>query len=111
MDGGHLGFDPQGNLTTVWRREKAIIAAGESGEKLLSSQGLHPVLAIGSGGVQFIWQSGPRLMSKKGSAEPVLFAEQGSFPAIDAGSPLSSPIVVWESSTNGLKTILARKLE
>jgi hypothetical protein len=111
MDGGQMAFGNEDRLLTVWRREKALFTADDRGETLLTSQGLHPVVGVGGGTTFHLWQNGSRLMIKKGSAQPQVFAENGAFPAIASGSRVMPPIVVWESMTNGLKTILAQRLE
>lgn len=111
MDGGQFAFGADGGLLSVWRRDKAIVAAGETGESVLSEQGLQPVVGVGGGTVFHLWQRGPRLMLKKGSAEPVALAESGAFAAIASASPAATPVVVWESARDGAKTIFAQRLQ
>jgi hypothetical protein len=111
MDGGQFAFSAGGDLLTVWRRDKAIVAAGEIGESILSEQGLQPVVGVGGGTVFHLWQRGPRLMMKKGSAGPAVLAEDGAFPAIASASPAATPVAVWESTRDGAKTILAQRLD
>jgi hypothetical protein len=111
MDGGQLAFGADGSLLTVWRRDKAIVAAGETGESVLSEQGLQPVVGVGNGAVFQIWERGPRLMVKKGSAQPAVLTESGAFPAIASASAAAMPVAVWESTRDGAKTILAQRLE
>jgi hypothetical protein len=111
MDGGQLAFGKDDQLLTTWRRDKAVIAAGETGETLLSQQGLQPVVGVGSGTIFYLWQQGPMLMLKKGSGEPAVFSENGAFPAIASASHATAPVVAWEATTNGVKTILAQTLE
>jgi hypothetical protein len=111
MDGGQLAFGADGDLLTVWRRETAIVAAGWTGENLLSGQGHQPVVGVGGGAVYYLWQRGPKLMVKKGTSEPTVLAENGAFPSIASVSPTAIPIAVWESTRDGRETILARRLE
>ena len=54
MDGGQLAFGADDKLLTIWRREKAVIAAGDSGESVLSGQGLQPVVGVGRGTVFYL---------------------------------------------------------
>jgi hypothetical protein len=50
-------------------------------------------------------------MMKKGSAEPAVLAESGVYAAMASASPAAPPVAVWESSRDGVKTILAQRLE
>jgi len=111
MDGGQLAFGENDELLTVWRRERTIIASGGVDEKVLSGAGLNPVVGAGNGTTLCLWQQGSRLMLKKGSSEPAVFADNGAFAAIASESPASAPLVVWESAVNGVKTILAQRIE
>jgi len=111
MDGGQLAFDANDRLLTVWRRDKAIFAAGQTGESLVAGQGLHPVVGFTNGETFYLWQRGTKLMLKRGQAEAVVFVENGAFANIASGPANTSPIIVWESSMNGVKTILAKSLE
>ena len=111
MDGGQIAFGTDGGLLTVWRRDKAIVAAGQTGESRLSEQGLQPVVGAGGGAVYYLWQRGPRLMVKKSSAEPAVLAESGAFAAMTSASPAATPVAVWESTRDGAKTIFAQRLE
>jgi hypothetical protein len=111
MDGGQLAFGADDGLLTVWRREKSVITAGESGERVLSAQGLQPVVGVGRGQVYFLWQQGLKLMLQAGASEPRVLAEPGAFPVIASASPSAVPVTVWESTKDGAKTILAQRLE
>ncbi len=110
MDGGQLAFSPDGGLLTVWRREKALFAADESGETLLSGQGLQPVVGVGSGAVFRLWQQGRQLMLQKDSDEPIVFNRNGAFASIASASAWATPVVAWESSIDGAKTIMVERL-
>jgi len=46
-------------------------------------------------------------MLQRGEREPVVFADPGAFASIETSRPNSAAVVVWESTTNGAKTILA----
>jgi len=111
MDGGQLAFGMDGGLLSVWRREKAIVAAGETGETVLSEQGLQPIVVAGGGAVIYLWQRGAKLMMKRGSAEAAVLAESGTFASAASASTTASPVVAWETSRDGAKTILAQRLE
>ena len=112
MDGGHLVVSAEGRALTVWRREMSIYTAGETGpEKLLSAQGMQPVMAYARNTPYYLWQKGSKLMLQQGSEPARVFADSGAFPAIASASPNLPPVVVWESITNGVKTIMAQQLE
>lgn len=111
MDGGQIAFDADNRLVTVWRREKSLFVSDDRSETALAAQGLHPVVAVGKKGPCYVWQTGSTLMLQKANSEPVRFAEKGSFPAIASSGLKGSPVVVWESTLDGSKTILARRLD
>lgn len=112
MDGGHLVVTPAGEPLTAWRREMSIYAASKSGpEKLLSAQGMQPVVAYAKGTPYYLWQEGSKLMLQQGTERAKVLADPGAFPAIASTSPNMPPVVVWESITNGVKTIMAQQLE
>jgi len=111
MDGGQLAFSPDGTLQTVWRREQALFAADESGETLLSGQGLHPVVGVGSSSVFRLWQQGRQLLLKKDSDEPIVSNRNGAFASIASASVSATPVVAWESSIDGVKTIMVERLD
>jgi hypothetical protein len=110
MDGGQIAFGANGDLLTVWRRDKAILAAGQTAESVLG-EGQQPVLSTGVGAVFYLWQRGPKLMLKRGSGEPAVLAASGAFPAVASASPSATPVAVWEATRDGAKTILAQRLE
>ena len=111
MDEGQIAFDANDRLLTIWRRDKAIFAADETGEKLLAGQGLHPIVGFANGETFHLWQRGSKLMFKKGQADAVVFAEGGAFASVASGLANATPLIVWESSMNGVKTILAQSPE
>jgi hypothetical protein len=109
MDGGQIAVAPNGQLRSVWRRDQAIFASDGSGETMLSAQGLHPAVGFDGESPLYVWQSGKKLMLRKGAAKPVVLADGGAFAAIASGRFNSKPFIVWEASTNGAKTIMARQ--
>ena len=116
MDGGDLSIGPNGKIITVWRRETSVYTADDSGpEKLLGANALQPVVAIANGTTYFVWQKGAKdssnLMLKKGDGAPQVLADSGSYPAVATASPQSPPLVVWEATIEGSKTIFCQRLE
>ena len=112
MDGGSALIRPGGGLLTTWRRDKAVYAATATGEKMLSATGLHPVVGWSGTEPFYLWQEGARLMWRRGEeATSAVFAEQGAFAAAASASVDGPSVVVWEGTTNGVKTIFARRVE
>jgi hypothetical protein len=102
MDGGALA-----GPWSVWRRGSTVYYTdGQPGEHQLGS-GKQPVVASGVTGPCFVWEENPRLMFKNGSAPPAMLASNGAYPAMAIATANHVPIVVWESSANGVQTILA----
>jgi hypothetical protein len=108
MDGGSIA-----GPISIWRRNAGVYYTDDkSGEHLLEVQGAQPVVAIGKAGACCLWQRNSQLMLNMGTGvKPTVFAEAGAYPAVAAGSEYQMPIVVWESTTNGVKTILAQVLK
>ena len=106
MDGGALA-----GPWSVWRRGSTVYYTdGQPGEHQLGS-GKQPVVASGVTGPCFVWEENPRLMFKNGSAPPAMLASNGAYPAMAIATANHVPIVVWESSANGVQTILADVLK
>ena len=106
MDGGGLA-----GPYSVWRRNSTVFYTdAQTGEHLLA-EGKQPVIGIGNGIPYFVWQEGSRLMVNKGMVvKPIVLTERGAYPAITTATKDRAPIVVWESETNGVQTILAEIL-
>lgn len=111
MDGGNLAFDGNGGLVSSWRRGESIFVARDAGEVMLSATGRHPAGVIAQDGPCYFWQQGSKLMLKRGKAEPVVFAAPGAFVSVATLPKGGSPVIVWESMTNQVKTILAERLK
>ena len=106
MDGGSLA----GSYST-WRRGGAVyFTDNQSGEHLLAD-GRQPIVVVKNDAPYFVWQEGSRLMMNKGTVvKPIVLAESGAYPVMATGTKDLGPIVVWESATNGVQTILAEIL-
>jgi hypothetical protein len=106
MDGGALA-----GPWSVWRRESTIYYTdGGPGEHQLGP-GKQPVVVSGTTGPSFVWEDSSRLMFKRELALPVMLAPNAAFPAMAIATTAHVPIVVWESSANGVQTILADVLK
>ena len=111
MDGGSALVRPDGELITAWRRDKTLFAADGKGERILSASGLHPVVGWSQSAPFHLWQEGTKLMARHGEQPTKLFAAGGAFASVAAASPGQPPVVVWEGSAGGAKTIFARRIE
>ena len=111
MDGGSALVRPDGELLTAWRRDKSLFTAEGNGERLLSAAGLHPIVGWSQAAPFYLWQAGAKLMWRRGDQPAELFAAGGAFASVAAAAPGKSPVVVWEGSANGAKTIFARRIE
>lgn len=111
MDGGALAFNAAGKPTTVWRREKAVLAAdGPAAEQRLADSALQPIVVPLKSGAAYLWQQGPALMLQRGGSAPARFVESGAFPA-SASAPDGSAIIVWESGSDASRTLFAATLK
>jgi hypothetical protein len=106
MDGGSIA-----GSYSVWRRESAVyFTDGKSSEHILGD-GKQPVVAIGKPGPYFIWQQGAQLMLKTMNTAPIIFSRSGAYPAMAVTPVKQTPIVVWESNLDGVKTIFSEVLK
>jgi BNR repeat-like domain len=108
MDGGGLA-----GPYSVWRRQSSVFYTDAgAGEHLLDTRGRQPVVSLGKGGPYFVWERGSQLMLNRGTVvKPVALASPGAYAAIAAKSEQAAPVAVWESITNGVKTILATEVK
>ncbi|MDB6125143.1 MAG: hypothetical protein JWQ71_4136 [Pedosphaera sp.] len=107
MDGGSLA-----GPYSVWRRDKSVYYTDEKFIEHLLGEGRQPVVSLGREGLFFLWQKDSQLMLQKGTEiKPIVLAETGAYPAVTSALEKPNPIVVWESMTNGLKTISAQVLK
>jgi hypothetical protein len=106
MDGGALA-----GSWSVWRRGSTVYyTEGRSNEHPLG-QGKQPIVSLGDDGPCFIWEDNTRLMLKRWMHRTIELAQNATHPAM-AQTPIDHvPIVVWESSMNGVQTILADSLK
>lgn len=110
MDGGQLVEGPAGACLSVWRRDKSILMEKDGRETLLSPRGSQPVGASSDSLTYWIWEQGPELMLKVGNDEPVVLDQKGSFAAMIAGKRSVPPFAVWESTRDGVRTIVGEAL-
>lgn len=111
MDGGAVAYSSDGQPATTWRREKTVFATNPGKpEQILAEAGVQPIIFPGQSGMNLLWQSGSQLLLQRPNQQPLPFAENATFPAA-ATAPTQAPIVVWESTKNGVRTLLADRVE
>jgi hypothetical protein len=107
MDGGGLA-----GAYSIWRRQNAVYYTDdERSEHLLSAHGRQPVVGLGKAGPYFLWQNDSQLMlNQRLTVAPRVLSEAGAYPVIASATEESAPVVAWEGSMNGIKTIFAQVL-
>ncbi|MHA3772423.1 sialidase family protein [Verrucomicrobiota bacterium sgz303538] len=112
MDGGAVAYSADGQPATTWRREKTVFATDPGKpEQMLAEAGVQPIIFPGRSGMNLLWQSGSQLLLQRPNQQPLPFAENAAFPAAAATAPAQAPVVVWESTNNGVRTLLADRVE
>ncbi|MES2568541.1 MAG: sialidase family protein [Verrucomicrobiota bacterium] len=109
MDGGALAFDASGQPVTVWRREKAVFLSDIRSGKHLAEPALQPILIATGEALIPLWEEGGALMMEQESGKPVRFAANAAF-ASAASAPGHAPVILWESTVSGNKTLMAGRL-
>lgn len=116
MDGGMLAMDKNGNLSTIWRRDRSILTstANSNAENALGF-GEQPWVASGDNGFYFAWTSkrdGDLCLRKPGNTATERISPNASFPIIVAGSQ-GAPLVYvfWEKRTDQTLSIIGQKID
>lgn len=101
MDGGGLACDANGQVTTVWRREKEVFCCIPGQHEISLGEGSQPWAASGPGGVFLVWserQTGSVMSSTPKSDKLFVVAEKGFDPVIAAPSNGEGPVIAaWEA--------------
>ncbi len=110
MDGGSLAVSPAGRIISVWRRDKDLFWTDSSGEARLGS-GAQPVAFSANGHVGFVWQQGASLVVQNdmNSGLSKILTENGRYPS--AVGVKKQVWVVWESTSNGVATLVSDVIE
>ncbi len=111
MDGGSLAATAHQKFISVWRREGGIFTASDHSSEELAGEGKQPVAAFGKDGPYLVWQNGRTLMLKAGTNSARVLAQNAAHASIAPRASDQTPVVVWESEANGVKTIFAEVLE
>ena len=97
MDGGALAIDPDGRVSTLWRREETLFASDPERPEQALGSGRNPALAATRRGPYVAWSEGKAvLLRRPGAQQPEVLAEDGGFPSM---APMAdgSVVVAWES--------------
>ena len=115
MDGGMLVTNNNGDLATVWRRDRSVITtSAKSGYETLLGAGEQPW--VGSDGSKFYtaWTSkreGELLLASSDDVSPVKLSEEASFPIVIGGSQTKPTVYVfWEARRHQTATIVGQRV-
>jgi len=113
MDGGMLAVTSQGELATIWRRDKQIITTAENPRReQMLAQGMQPWIAATAEGVYRVWISkrpGDLFLLPPGTKEPEKIAAHAADPVIAANPAKGTPVVVaWETEEDGHPVIYTK---
>ena len=111
MDGGAIAVAPDGQVMTVWRREKQLYLSSGDNEELLA-RGEQPWIASGDETyVVWISKRPGELWLRDGHNAPEKIANNAADPVVAASPGKSGPVVVcWEQRNGDRSTILAATL-
>ncbi|QEG41305.1 sialidase family protein [Roseimaritima ulvae] len=110
MDGGDIATNSNGDLLTVWRRDRSLYSAGVGlkPEKFIG-RGEQPSIVAGHEGYSISWvdrREGKLLLLRPASTTPVTIAMKASDPVLAASVTGEGPVVlVWESIEGDVSSI------
>lgn len=115
MDAGGLAGDAEGQVLTIWRREKQIYRCVPGKPEVSLGRGEQGWAAAGPDGVHLVWiagRPGPLMTLAPGSDKPIQLAERALDPVV-AGAPSGKgPVIaVWEEGKTGAMRIRAAVLK
>lgn len=115
MDGGYLAAGVRGQVTTVWRRERQVIAADASGEERPLAIGEQPWAAATADGVWIVWLSrrgGDLWLASPSADDPILLSSDATDPVVSASADGNGPtIAVWETGAGREGRLMAQGLD
>jgi hypothetical protein len=106
MDGGGIGLDPKGNVSTTWRREGTIYMASPGGMEQKVGEGRASALAKTSKGNYIVWQQNNKIMALSPNQLGAAAIGSGTFPKV-ARLKDQTAVSIWESEGQ----IVARHLD
>ncbi len=114
MDGGGLAADRDGQVVTIWRRDKQLFRCTPGQPELSLGEGAQGWAATGPDGVYLIWTTGRMgrvLALTPGSDSPIELATRGSHAVVTASPNGKGPVIAaWEHAGDGPDRIRAAVL-
>lgn len=114
MDGGGLATDRDGQVVTIWRRDKQIFRSTPGEPELSLGEGAQGWAATGPDGVYLVWTTGRTgrvLALTPGSDAPIELADRGSHAVVAGVVNGKGPIIAaWEHAGDGPDRIRAAVL-
>lgn len=111
MDGGGLAADADGQLLTLWRRDKELYRCTPFKSEQPMGDGEQGWAAAGPGGFYVVYvkgRPGAIMAAVPGATLPMTLAERGDDPVVAAPLSGKGPVVVaWEEGRTGNQTIRA----
>lgn len=116
MDGGMLAIEPDGTVSTAWRRGGLVYATskGDPSEALLV-KGEQPWLASTAKGALAVWtksREGELFVSSLSEPQPRSLASNARDPMIASSASHVGPVIVcWESKDGDVTRIMASRVD
>jgi hypothetical protein len=111
MDGGGLAADRDGQVVTIWRRDKQLFRCVPGQAETSLGEGAQGWAATGPDGVYLIWTTGRAgrvLALMPNSDSPIELAERGSHAVVATSSNGKDPVIAaWEHAGEGPDRIRA----
>ena len=116
MDGGSITVSADGNVATVWRRDKTVYFFGSDSPKEIElGLGEQPWLTMSAKGPIAVWlrKRGQSLMLQQlETNKTVELGKAAGDPMIAAGGPKNEVVVAaWEDTSGGGKRIVCQRIE
>ncbi|WP_149496448.1 sialidase family protein [Roseiconus lacunae] len=113
MDGGDLSIDQDGQVTTVWRRQKTIyVSSADKPYEKPIGQGEQPWIANASDGTWLLWlerrSGGLKCLQPDGKQN--LLAAKANDPVIESGQDGAVVVAAWEEQVAGETRIVCQML-
>lgn len=97
MDGGGVAVTDEGELVSVWRREKGIYTAGSRGAEKKLGTGKDPAIAVGRSGTYIAWTSASTIqLISPGKEDPATLSSEGAYPQL-LPLPSGKVLATWEA--------------
>ncbi len=114
MDGGGLAADRDGQIVTIWRRDKQLFRCVPGQPELSLGEGAQGWATTGPDGVYLVWTTGRTgrvIAFTPNSDRPIELAERGSHAVVAASPNGKGPVIAaWEHAGDGADRIRAAVL-